>query len=82
LRDSNEYSFIFGFDINLNYKIMKKTNSLGVVLLYALLTSIFFATISTWAWEVLDPKVIVGIMAALAVVCLVLMFTESGRSAR
>jgi asparagine N-glycosylation enzyme membrane subunit Stt3 len=55
---------------------MKRTNSLSKVLFYALLTALFFSITNELAWSFLGGKVVVIIYGIIAVICLILLFTE------
>jgi ABC-type transport system involved in cytochrome c biogenesis permease subunit len=57
---------------------MKRTNSLSKVLFYAFLTALFFSITNELAWSFLGGKVVVVLYAIMAVICLILMFTEKG----
>jgi hypothetical protein len=57
---------------------MKRTNSLSKVLFYAFLTALFFSITNELAWSFLGGKVVVIVYAIIAVICLILMFTEKG----
>jgi hypothetical protein len=57
---------------------MKRTNSLSKVLFYAFLTALFFSITNELAWSFLGGKVVLVIYSIIALICLILMFTEKG----
>jgi hypothetical protein len=57
---------------------MKRTNSLSKVLFYAFLVALFFSITNESAWTFLGAKVVLTIYVIMAVICLILLFTEKG----
>jgi hypothetical protein len=57
---------------------MKRTNSMTRVLFYAFLTALFFSITNELAWSFLGGKVVVVLYAIIALICLILIFTEKG----
>jgi hypothetical protein len=55
---------------------MKRTNSMGKVFLYAILTAILFATANEIAWKLLGATVVLSIYIVMTVVSLAMIFTE------
>jgi hypothetical protein len=55
---------------------MKRTNSIGKILLLSLLTSLLFSVSAMFAFELLEASTILIVLAILAFICLVLMFTQ------
>jgi hypothetical protein len=55
---------------------MRRTNSIGKIMLLTFLTSLFFATVGTYAFMLLEAWMLIACLGIISFICLVLMFTQ------